>query len=116
MLMSLSVLPLATYASETENTPTESYDGENFIATQTGNTLVIEDKKTGETVKIEMNDEENGVITSDDGTIENVHRDEEGNVYVDNELELEAPPLDIEDGINIATQPGLLKASKWIYV
>ncbi|HBI5898503.1 TPA: hypothetical protein K8D85_002021 [Listeria monocytogenes] len=116
MLMSLSVLPLATYASETENTPTESYDGENFIATQTGNTLVIEDKKTGETVKIEMNDEENGVITSDDGTIKNVHRDEEGNVYVDNELELEAPPLDIEDGINIATQPRLLKASKWIYV
>ncbi|WP_260443639.1 hypothetical protein [Listeria immobilis] len=116
MLMSLSVLPLATHASETENVPTESYNGENFIATQTGNILVIQDKKTGETVTIEMNDEENGVITSDDGTIESVHRDVEGNVYVDNELEVEAPPVNIDEDTNIAPQRQLLKASKWIYV
>lgn len=55
----------------------------------------------GEIVKIEMNDEENGVIIFDDGIIENVYRDEEGNVYVDNEFELEVFFLDIEDGINI---------------
>ncbi|MBC1340370.1 hypothetical protein HB802_03635 [Listeria welshimeri] len=116
MLMSLTAQPLATYASETENPPTESYDGENFLATQTGNTLVIQDKKTGETVTIDMDDEENGIITSDDGTTENIHRDEEGNVYVNNELEVEAPPIDINEGNDITPQPQLLKASKWIYV
>lgn len=118
MLMSLSILPLATNASETENSSTESYNGENFIATQTGNTLVIQDKKTGETVTIEMNDEENGVITSDDGTAESVHRDDDGNVYVDNKLEVEAPSANIDMGADIPPKSQLLKASKskWIYV
>ncbi|EUJ20652.1 hypothetical protein PGRAN_14597 [Listeria grandensis FSL F6-0971] len=113
MLFSISIMPLSTYATEGDVSTETYYNGENFTATKDGNTLVIQDKQTSETVTLEMKDDENGVMTSETGETEHVHRDEEGNVYVNNKLEV-AAEADLEDTID--TPKLLLRATKWIYV
>ncbi|EMG27880.1 hypothetical protein X560_0782 [Listeria fleischmannii 1991] len=105
-LVFLTLTPFSAKAEEDE-----IYDGESLKLIQRDNRIILEDKSTGEIVTLEMDDESNGSLTLENGEIEDIHIDNEGNVYADGELEIEA---DVEQDDNAT--PTLLRASKWIYV
>ncbi|MBC1520742.1 hypothetical protein HB912_03650 [Listeria aquatica] len=106
MLFALSLVPTVASANEVNNV----YDGETLTAIKNGNKLLIEDKKTGETVTIELENNSNGKIIQEDGTVEEFKRNADGDIYVDGQLEVAA-----EENRDKELNP-TTRASKWIYV
>lgn len=92
----------------------KNFDGEYLKFTEENGIVTILDKETGEQIELEFQDENQAVLTDSNGETQELVRDPEGNVFVDGELETEAPIVEsnpYENSNNIS----LFAASKWIY-
>lgn len=86
LFMSVVAIPLGVSAEEVGKTTV--YEDESIKVLQDGNVIILEDKESTETIKIDVDDNGNGTLTSENGETEKVTRDSDGNIYLDNRLEM----------------------------
>lgn len=94
----------------------QNFDGEYLKVTEENGILTILDKETGEQIELDIQNEDQAVITDSNGETQELNRDSKGNVYVDGKLEVETP-ISTEgtyDEVGIEN-PKARAASKWIY-
>ena len=106
------IAPITLVNAETASTLNEyAIDNIKILEDDKGN-LLLSDNVTGEKVALSINNDDSASLKMNDGEIKEVSRDEVGNIYVDNKLEIPSPVGSVD-----STIPSIQKraASKWIY-